>query len=309
MSHDGKDLEGLVELIESLALPDGFNITRRHLVRDENGELLAELDLVIEGVVGVTSFKYLIECRDRPSAGSAPGSWIEQLAFRKTRFDLDRVIAVSTTGFSASAEQAARKGNVELRRVETISDKSFDSWLKAQTIEFQSHGGTLHGAELRVSPDTDKALTDALAEALKSEPNVLLVRSIDGQTVPVSVAFQGAVNEQKHVWDEMVRAGQTEQKIILAARYGSDDHFIVMTYVGPVRIAEIVFEGTLRLEQKFAKIKSAKRYSRADDTLAQAVDFEEFDVGDTQYALSLYRVGEDGPTHVLLHRTSLVPRD
>jgi hypothetical protein len=97
-------------LIESVQLPEGFLIERNLKPRDEHGKQIAELDVVISGKIGSAPFKMLIECRDRPSDGTAPVSWIEQLITRKHRLGFNTLIAVSSTGFSPAAQTLAEDG-------------------------------------------------------------------------------------------------------------------------------------------------------------------------------------------------------
>src|ERR671918_3202396 len=100
MTNTGKSLEKLVKQIEELLLPKGFYIRSNERVYNDEGIQIAEFDIEITGMLGSTPIKWLIECRDRPAQGPAPGSWIEQLVGRRARFRIDKVTAVSTTGFS-----------------------------------------------------------------------------------------------------------------------------------------------------------------------------------------------------------------
>jgi hypothetical protein len=124
MSHDGKALEKLLTDIEKLLLGEGYSITSNERVYDDDGNQIAEFDVSIEGRVGSTSFNWLIECRNRPSKGPAPSSWIQHLSGRRQLFDFDKVIAVSATGFSIPAQIAARKLNVSLREVKSVQEIS-----------------------------------------------------------------------------------------------------------------------------------------------------------------------------------------
>src|SRR5688572_22043390 len=103
MTSDGKALEALVAFVEQTLLPSGFDIKTNKLVRDGDGNLIAEFDVQIRGKVGSTEIAWLIECRDRPSDGPQPGAWIEQLVGRRDRFLFNKVTAVSTTGFAVGA--------------------------------------------------------------------------------------------------------------------------------------------------------------------------------------------------------------
>ncbi len=124
--NTGKDLEELVARLERLLQPDGFQVFVNRRILDDDGVQLAEFDVEIKGVSGRRSIHWLIECRDRPSAGPAPSAWIEQLVGRRELHQLDQVIAVSTTGFSIPAIKIAERAGVVLRRVTSVADLASD---------------------------------------------------------------------------------------------------------------------------------------------------------------------------------------
>ena len=99
MGNSGKNLELLVKKVEEILLPEGFRVESREKIFNDEGVQVAELDVLISGKLSTTEIQWLIECRDRPSEGSAPTSWIEQLVGRRDRLKLNKVTAVSTTGF------------------------------------------------------------------------------------------------------------------------------------------------------------------------------------------------------------------
>jgi hypothetical protein len=107
MSVDGKPLEALVAYIEQLRLLPGLNLKTNRRVLNSDGVQIAEFDVEVSGQAGASKIHWLIECRDRPSEGAAPGSWIEQLVGRRAIFEFTQVTAVSTTGFSPGANQIA----------------------------------------------------------------------------------------------------------------------------------------------------------------------------------------------------------
>jgi aspartyl-tRNA(Asn)/glutamyl-tRNA(Gln) amidotransferase subunit C len=124
--NTGKELERLVERLERLLVPSGFVVSTNQRILDTDGVQLAEFDIEVRGRIGRQSVNWLIECRDRPSEGPAPSSWIEQLVGRRAIHSLDNVIAVSTTGFSEPAARIAKKSGIVLRRVDAVSDIAAD---------------------------------------------------------------------------------------------------------------------------------------------------------------------------------------
>jgi hypothetical protein len=95
---------------------------------------------------------WLIECRDRPSQGPAPGSWLEQLAGRKRRFKFDKVIAVSTTGFAPGAWQFAESEGISLRSVQRIADIGSD--FNIQEIKYYAHQVTIGPTDMKLTNPT-----------------------------------------------------------------------------------------------------------------------------------------------------------
>jgi hypothetical protein len=131
--NDGKQLEQLVRLIEGWFARD-FKVEIRKPVYDDSGVQIAELDILITGKVGTADFTSLIECRDRPSEGPAPVGWIEQLAGRRTRLKLNTVMAVSSTGFSQPARDAAHEFGIPLREFDQLTFNDVADWLPANVV-------------------------------------------------------------------------------------------------------------------------------------------------------------------------------
>lgn len=129
MKSDGKQLEGLVSFVETTLLPQGFDVKTNERIYNDEGIQVAEFDIEIRGKVGSTSIAWLIECRDRPGQGPAPGSWIEQLVGRRIRFGFNKVTAVSTTGFAQGAIEFAQEQGIELREVKSLVAEEFADWL------------------------------------------------------------------------------------------------------------------------------------------------------------------------------------
>lgn len=119
--NSGKWLEEMVQRIEQILAPAGA-IARGEILYDENGVQIAQFDVCIRGPVGSSTINWLIECRDRPSEGAAPRSWIEQMVTRREEFHFDKAFAVSTQGFSPAARDLANKRGIILRTVAEIQD-------------------------------------------------------------------------------------------------------------------------------------------------------------------------------------------
>jgi len=166
VKKDGKSLENLVQAIERALAGESVNVECNPKVFGEDGVQLAEFDVVVTGRIGSASVKVLIECRDRPSDGAAPGSWIDQMVGRRSTFQFHKVIAVSTTGFAPAAVLSAQRNDIELRVVETV--ESFDleilkGWFVPGSIILQRVN--IDHLEVKVFPRV--GTTSEMREALK----------------------------------------------------------------------------------------------------------------------------------------------
>ncbi|MES2440056.1 MAG: hypothetical protein V4584_13390, partial [Verrucomicrobiota bacterium] len=150
---DGKQLESLVSYLEESLKPKGFEVEKNDKVFDDDGNQIAEFDIIVSGKFGSTEMRWLIECRDRPSAGAAPGSWIEQLVGRRSRFGFNKVTAVSTTGFAPGLIEYAKREGIELRTVSEVSPEEFSSWIQVGSFPMQTNRYNLKHARVNVAAD------------------------------------------------------------------------------------------------------------------------------------------------------------
>lgn len=166
----GKPLEELVKMIEQFLLPEGFKVESREKIFDESGVQIAEFDLVVSGCLGSSTIRWLIECRDRPAGETEPGSWIEQLAGRKQRFNFDKAFAVSTSGFSKSARDCAERFGIILRTVKNINEIASDFKIlgfqyNLQEFEFIGPmGGELEDPNQQINLEIRRPLIRRLGE-------------------------------------------------------------------------------------------------------------------------------------------------
>jgi len=265
MRSDGKHLEGLVSFVERTLLPQGFDVKTNERVYNDEGVQIAEFDIEIHGKVGSTSIAWLIECRDRPGKGSAPGSWIEQLVGRRTRFGFDKVTAVSTTGFAPGAAEFAKAQGIELREVKSLSPEEFADWLVIRHIHQIERTTKLNHAHLLINQGESVDRRTVVSQFISSQPgdSKFLRSSKSGDLVSPSEAFCSAVSEAGTLFDDLQINGPGKS-VRLHAQYNNDaDHFVVDTTIGPVRIEEIIFVGELYVREDLIPLMATAEYSHA----------------------------------------------
>ena len=295
----GKELEALVKFIESTLLPDGFDVEANERVTNDDGRQIAEFDVIIRGMVGSTDFTWLIECRDRPSGGPAPGSWIEQLVGRRDRFKFNKVTAVSTTGFAAGAKEFAESRGIELREVRSIEPSEF-SWIEICDIPYIKRVSKLVRYRLLVDEAEDGELVAAL-QSLIADSAPIMLRTSDGTEVEPNDAFCAALGQADDPFAGL-EEGQTRE-VVMHANY-PEKRFTVVTGAGPIQLPGIVFAGEIWIEKQMIPMVSSALYQRdsGQETISQLAAFAPIETQHGNFALEFHRMGEKGETHVVVRR-------
>jgi len=211
--NDGKSLESLVSMIERYLAPSGFTVETRKQVY-ENGVQVAELDIIITGKVGTSTFRGLIECRDRPSEGSAPASWIEQLVGRRDRFNLSSVMAVSTTGFAPGATSYAADAGIELRTLDGLTYEAFRHWLPIFSPLLICELQQIRAARLFLKPPTELRDPRLEPQPVKlTDPEFLNTKT--GESVRVNQIWDD-VAKQTPLFDGVVPDAPPVERTVIA---------------------------------------------------------------------------------------------
>lgn len=305
MKRDGKQLESLVAFVEEHLVPEGFSVSKNDRVYNEDGVQIAEFDIEIKGKVGSTEISWLIECRDRPSSGPAPGSWIEQLVGRRDRFGFNKVTAVSTTGFAAGAAEYALAKGIEVREVKSLAPDEFLSWLRILHIIECRRLTSLEHAEILIGEESGAEMRDALAEVISDKNGDMdfLISSASGDLVSPAKAFSAVAGGAEGLFDHIEEDG-APVKVQLTANYCDQDHYIVETKLGPVSIKSIVFKGKASIETTRIPLFSTLQYQSVDGSniISQVASFAPQSIHGVTFSTEMHKISDTGETYVVLRR-------
>lgn len=310
--NDGAALEGLVRSIEEALIPKGFTVTTNRRLVNEDGVQVAEFDIEVRGRLGSAEIAWLIECRDRPGNGSAPGSWIEQLAGRQTLHGFNKVTAVSSSGFSPGARALAHKAGIDLRTLRSVTAEDVAGWLGMRHIDWVVRHSELQAANFGIAKETSPKLIEALLRWIATfDGRSPILRSTEtGRVQSAQDVFSGVTTGTTSAQDffEGIEPDAKEPRCVaLRVQYPNDaSHFVVDTDLGPVRITEILFRGELRIVTRKVPVQSLHEYKGEgeDGHIAQVAVFP-VEVLGRKMTLELHNIPESGFTHVVLRSTKV----
>jgi hypothetical protein len=303
--NDGKALEGLVAFVEKLSLPEGFIVELNKRIRGENDGVEVEFDVVISGSIGSAKMIWLIECRDRPSGGAAPVSWIEQLIGRRDRFQINKITAVSTRPFSKPARALAAAKGIDLRQVKSLSADEFRDWLTMPSYQHTTRVTDLKHASFLVPDDMPEAIGYAAGKRIVESPKEpFLTSTSNGNKVSSNDAFLGVV-ELHNLFEGLAPNGPSKSVNLNVQYTNPSDRFVIHTELGPAPVESIQFQGELFIRETRVPLKSVFEYHDIDSNLpiSQTATYESQPIGDNHWALTLHKDEQSGETQVMLVMT------
>lgn len=294
MPNDGKKLERFVASVERRVLKiDGWSVETNKKLFDDNGKQVAEFDVIITGGVGTASFTWLIECRDRPSEGAAPGAWIEQLYGRREKYGFSKVTAVSTTGFTDDARKYGESRHIELRELRKLHDIDVEQWLRIARGTAVIHDRRLISAFLVIDEETPiDVATEAESILESAELGTRLLRSDRREDLlTVDEVFHALVRGNIDLYDGVARDGE-RKTIKMKVDVPKEDPLWLQVGKREVGVQQVIVECELWITEKELPLMSAYEYigSAAQEAIARIEEHGPLDVGNGRAALSFERV-------------------
>jgi hypothetical protein len=124
-----RKFERQVERIHQLLEVEGSTVTWNDNIADpDNPSQSRQIDVSIRRDGSLT----LVECRIHKQPQDV--TWIEELMGRRTSLNADAVIAVSASGFTATAREKANRHGIHLRDFATLSREEIQNWGRRRTF-------------------------------------------------------------------------------------------------------------------------------------------------------------------------------
>jgi predicted RecB family endonuclease len=295
MKKSGKKLEDLVSQIEKILLPHGFEIHKNRREYDDEGVCSNEFDIVVEGKVGSGYYKGLIECRDRPSQGKAPKSWIEQLYGRQLEGKFNKVIAVSTTGFSPGAIELANKFGVEIHMLSEINIDQISDWFQLQKFFLSQPIITLNKCNIFINEETADELRIEFMKLLRSVTynDQVFQFSSNANKYSLNQLFVQAFNSYHKSTNSPIPE-EDHYPINLEVDYPNDDNqFNFDTKIGVIRIRKILFIGELNNKIEEVPLSKIIKYTNIsnNEDIVTSVKYN-LNINNQQQEVSFIRKNE-----------------
>lgn len=128
MPRAGKFLEILVKHLQEFMAHEEITVLSPEEFY-EDGKKIGEIDITLRGKFGTGAIFVGIECRDR--AKPQGRDWIREIYGKKNDLNIDKMIAVSSSGFTEPAIKYAKQVVIDLLTIEDANRIDLTDWFKA----------------------------------------------------------------------------------------------------------------------------------------------------------------------------------
>lgn len=120
------DFQTLIATIYDQIVPEGGSVTESGMVLDKEAGILREVDILVEYKYAGHNFCFVVECRDRSRSETV--EWIDGLIGKTKSLKVNKVIAVSSKGFTASAERKAKENGIDILTLKEANETDWASF-------------------------------------------------------------------------------------------------------------------------------------------------------------------------------------
>lgn len=270
MIKKGRKFELLIETLEKYSLNDQGKIISPGFLIDKVTNQSREVDILIKSKIGTTDISIIIECRDRKSKQDV--TWIEQIYTKLNDLNADKVIAVSSSGFTKPALAKAKRYGIETRTYSEIDRTIIESWWRVEHIDFISKQfNIVYFHPTLVDNDILKKL-----KIRKDSTSKILYDSFNNKNVSFTDLFQGVCGQIKNFWGNLVPNGSSERVRFNVDWDDEERKIYLLTEKNESKLISIEYVVDLFIVCKKIPVSKVSSYSNSENTISHVIEYEKF---------------------------------
>ena len=286
MARKGRDLEIKIKELEELGT-FGIVVKSPDFIIDKVTGDKREVDVSIHGRVGSNEILIVMECRDQKSPQGI--DWIEQIATKTKDIGANKLIAVSSSGFTENAHTKAAAYNIELRTLEEISlDKiaglfnlnKIENNIYRNEIKEITFGLDLDENELIILKPKYLELVQKLSMTQNADKIPILIRKIDGKSISISDVWQGLQLRDVYIFYKGINID--EPKVTREIKIGvpkGEQGLQILLDGRLIDVLIIILKADLWIEQIITPISQFLLYKKDQEIIAKIHKFKIDQIG------------------------------
>ena len=305
MSKLGRKLEKIVRDLENLLGDSNLEVKSPDKLFDYASEIYREVDISIKGKLGTHPILIVIECRDWGKPQNV--TWIEQLNTKRDGIRANKMIAVSTSGFSPNAVTLAEKHGIEIRNVNDLDAKELSGWIANSKVVYILNSFEVKKVNLVLTDSSE--LGDVTPKATlptfggrgtnKTEDKVFIVKNT-GQRFSINDLVGNSKFQDNTPLFDKIKPNQEPIEGILPLSFRDSSNILLVELNTKLsRIVEMNIRVKLWKTEQSVPISSIVQYTDPDEILAERADFTLTDENEKKITISLQNDRQTGRGNIL----------
>lgn len=276
MPRKGRSFEKLIKLLEELGT-SGLQIKSPDFIKDNITGQLREVDISIRGCVGTHDILVVIECRDRKIKQGV--EWIEQISEKTKDIGANKVIAVSSKGFTVSAINKAKIRNIDLYTFKEVNSDNVINLVKITHTYFCKN--LKQFIFNLISDDTTKKLQIDLPEEFllreiseEDLMNIKIFRKSDGKYYSVFELVESDFSRNSEKIYRDIEPYCEKKLKWITFRFPEKDRCQIFVNNVAVEISSIDVQLELWIEKETLLSDNVSQYRTQNKVIAEVYDFK-----------------------------------
>ncbi|GBF21898.1 MULTISPECIES: restriction endonuclease [Arenibacter] len=292
MTRKGRKFEILIETLEKHALNKEGTIISPGYLTDQVTRQLREVDVLIASRVGTSNISIILECRDRKAKQDT--TWIEQLNSKLKDLKADKLIAVSSSGFSKPALEKAERYGIETRTFSEIDKTIIESWWQVNHVDFISKQFRI----IHFHPHLeDQDFFKKFRVPANPEEKYILDKS-ENRLLSMTELFRENCNQIISLWGGLIPNGKASRDRINIDCNIPERVLQFIFNEKRSKILKIEIVADLFIVGEKIPLSKVSSYTSPDSTISHVIEYDGFPIKDK----SMFRIirSEDGTATVSL---------
>lgn len=292
MPREGRELEKLVEKLETELADKNVEIKSPDYIPDRFTARKREVDISLRGKIGTHELLIIIETRDRNETEDV--RWIEQIITKRDDIRANKAIAVSSFGFSDGAIAKAQANSIELRTLEEINSETIKSWFLLDSMHFINRKFDIRSAIFineSLNEEDRKRLEDFINSLNGQFPEELnFILDVD-MVEPMSLGNLLLSADLSKFYECIPPDCKEKNLKITLIPKDKDFGFQIITDENsePIKIESIFIQAILYIEHNKLPIKHVKEYKNSDQTHATIINFGDIEISGDKRSVEMHR--------------------
>ena len=205
-------------------------------------------------------------------------TWIEQLASKRNSVGADKVVAVSSSGFSEPATKQAKSYGIEIRRVEDITRSDFTDWIPTEFSEHFERTSIVFGFSYGVHPNQIKSISKKFIAKTTSEKGVdikCFTYKPTGQKFSAMDIWKMHIQASADsIFQDVPLDNTPVQRYIQFYFPDSENRFCIPGKKGLIDVFDIIYTVELSIQVATVPLAKLLSYSSTNDELIRGVEYK-----------------------------------